>query len=134
MTHSPHVNPLSGFSEIEMRTTTISYDGQWEAKVEIADDAEPKMREQLMYWAGGEYRLASAGGEVERAFLIMLGQALVREAMDYTIEGVLARFADREGWYPLDGSAGVRLVSIDNWEFYEDEFELKSNGEGQRRA
>ena len=110
-----------------MRTKTVSYDGQWEATVEIDDHAVPKMHEQLMYWYGGEQRIANADGDIETAYLLMLGQELIRESMDYTIEGVLEQFADKEGWYPLDGSAGVRLVSLDNWEFYEDEFELKSN-------
>jgi hypothetical protein len=30
-----------------------------------------------------------------------------------------------EGWYPMDGSCGIKIVSVSEMEFNQDDFEIK---------
>lgn len=106
-----------------MKKRKISYEW-WEAVVEIADDAEGSMKEQLLFWLGGQEMIDDADGDVELAYLRMLGRELVRESMDLTLPGILKEWETREGWAPLDGSCGVTLVSMDTWEFHDDDFSV----------
>lgn len=40
-------------------------------------------------------------------------------------KGIINLFESEEGFPRLDGSSGVLLVSCDNWEFNEEEFEIE---------
>ena len=53
----------------------------------------------------------------EEAFLKLLGSRLLPLSTNHTLAGILEIWSDLEGWYPLDGTHGVRLTQIDCWEF-----------------
>lgn len=108
-----------------MKTKKIVYDMWWEAVVEIADNAEPFMREQLLFWSDGQSLIDDADGDVETAFLKFLGESLLYESMDNSLYGILKEWEKREGWYPLDGSYGVKLTHIDEWEFNRNDFQIR---------
>lgn len=101
--------------------------GSWEAVVEIDHDGKNTlavMEDQVLFWHGGERRLAEAGGDVEKAYLKQLGQELVSLSMDLTTDGIKAHFDGLDGWGPLDGRYGVTLVSVDRFEIGDDEIEI----------
>lgn len=106
-----------------MKRKKIVYEW-WEAVVEIADDSTDKMKEQVQFWVHGEQWIKEADGDVELAYLRMLGQSLIAESMQWNLYGILKEWENREGWYPLDGSGGVKLVSVDRWEFSDDDFQV----------
>ena len=80
------------------------------------------MKEQLLFWTGGKERIKAALGDIEVAFLKMLGQFLINESIGHTLEGVLCAIDEAEGWGRLRGEYGVKLISIDSWEFETDGF------------
>lgn len=106
-----------------MKKKKIEFDW-WEAVVEIDDKPETieVMREQLLFWMGGQERINAAKGDIELAFLKMLGQFAINESIGHTLEGVLCAIDDTEGWASLRGKYGVKLISVDSWEFEESEF------------
>lgn len=106
-----------------MKKVKISYEW-WNAIVEIDETPETVeyMKDQLMFWTGGERRIDYEDGDVETAYLKMLGEAMISQTMRLNIHGILNYFSEAEGWALLDGSFGIRLVSVDNWEFETDEF------------
>ena len=61
-----------------------------------------------------------AGGDVELAYLRFLGENLIVESIDKPLSGILREWQQREGWCSLDGSHGIKLVYVDEWEFGDD--------------
>ena len=106
-----------------MHTRKIEFDW-WEAVVEI--DGKPEtieiMKEQLLFWVGGQRRIDKANGDVEFAYLEMLGEFLITESMGWSLEGILCQAEAREGWHSLCGKYGIKLISVDSWEFEADSF------------
>ena len=96
----------------------------WEAVVEIDDTPKTKevMKEQLLFWLGGQRRIDKVSGDVELVYLEMLGQYLIAESMGCTLEGVLCAVEESEGWCSLRGKYGIKLISVDSWEFEDDAF------------
>ena len=77
------------------------------------------------FWSEADYRLSQADDNVLHAVLKMLCCRVLRSsvadwnAMDeFKVKGV-------EGWPLLDGSAGITLVNVDDWEFDEEEVSIK---------
>ena len=106
-----------------MKKVKIGFDW-WDAVVEITESEETTniMREQLLFWMGGQRMIDDADGDVEEAYLKMLAVELINSSMDYTLSGVLKDFEEKEGWATLDGTFGVKLISVNEWKFDEDEF------------
>ena len=98
----------------------------WEAVVEIEESeaTTAAMKEQLLFWSGGQDRIDNADGDIEKAYLKMLGSHMIFESIGMNIEGVKSAFDDEEGWCPIRGKNGVNLVSVDEWEFSEDEIDI----------
>lgn len=109
-----------------MRRVRISYQ-DWDADLEIAEGFTDRMREQVEFWHGGEQRLRRLDGDVEKAYLEILAVELIILSIEFSVEGVIREFQNfkREGWYPIDGSYGVRLIAIDNWSFDENDFHYR---------
>jgi len=105
-----------------MKTVKLTYDW-WEAVLEVDESKATKavMKEQLLFWLGGQDRINEADGDVEKAYLKMLAGRLILLSMEWNVEGVKDQIKESEGWVPIDGTYGVKLVSIDAWEFSEAE-------------
>lgn len=103
----------------------ISFDW-WEAVVEIRDTEETTlaMKEQLLFWSGGKSRIQEQNENIEKAYLIMLGQHLIDESMQWNIDGIKSQFDDKEGWCDLRGGCGVTLISCDTWSFEDNLFSI----------
>jgi hypothetical protein len=39
-------------------------------------------------------------------------------------KGVIDTMMDEEGWLPMDGSCGIKIVSVSEMEFNQDDFEI----------
>lgn len=101
-----------------MKKVKIEFDW-WEADVLIEDTPETleKMKEQLLFWMGGQQWIDDEDGDVEMAYLKMLTRTILPLSMDYNLFGIVEKISDREGWYPIDGTHGVKLISCDSWYF-----------------
>ena len=108
-----------------MKTVVISFDW-WEAVIRLSDNIENLMKSQLLFWMDGQQRIDREGGDIEQAYLKMLGEELIKYSMEYNFFGILNKFEDKEGWCPLDGSEGIQLMSINNWEFSQDDFYIET--------
>ena len=89
------------------------------AKGETIEDF---LRETLLFFMGGKQKISEAGGDLFIAFSNMMGYHVMRKSEDWNIDGVIRHLKDEEGFIPLDGSFGVKLVDMDSFEISE-EFE-----------
>jgi len=104
------------------RRYKVAYDW-WDMVVDIRQDTPTiaKCKEMVLFWDGGEELLRTSAGVVD-AFLLHLARNIIRLAVN---EDQPARALEKqEGWYKLDGTDGVTVVSVDPWDFDEDEFEI----------
>lgn len=100
----------------------------WSAVVEIdsSENTLKLMEEQLLFWSGGKDRITNAGGDIEKAYLKMLAQALIFASMEWNLEGIKSEFDEKEGWCDLRGKfGGVELISCDSWEWDADDFDIE---------
>lgn len=100
-----------------MKTYTVEFWGFDLARVEIdpVSAAEP-IREMVRFWSGHDGRLEEAGGDYTRAWLIQLGEFVLTHHR-------VPR--DDEGWAPLDGSCGIKLLSWERFEHDREDFEIR---------
>ena len=106
---------------------TIQYDWMFDVVVTIDHDVmtDEKLHEINNFWSGAEERLRRSKGNVTDAVLRMLAlRAFHMTITDLDAIGRLRR-GEEEGWPPLDGSEGILLVSLDDFEFDEDEISIK---------
>ena len=100
----------------------------WEAVFEIdrSDKTIETMKDQILFWMSGEDRIEKEGGDIEKAYLKMVSQEMIDETMRFNLKGILSYFEDAEGYAPLNGEYGVKLISVDNWKFDEDDFFIEA--------
>lgn len=98
----------------------------WDAKVEI-DTANPAtdkaIKDMVQFWSEWEIRLDANKGDYTMTFLKMLGRKLVYMQLDkdLNLKGVISEMSTEEGWYPLDGSFGIKLISCSSAEVSDDD-------------
>ncbi|NCG55251.1 DUF2528 family protein [Serratia fonticola] len=91
--------------------------------VEIDHDivTEKELHEINNFWSDSQDRLMDADGNVLHAVLKMLGQRCWPLLIaNWTMSGSsLSKAFDEEGWPPMDGSCGFRIIDCDELEFDE---------------
>ena len=75
---------------------------------------------------GGQERIDDEDGDIEKAYLKMLGQQMIHMSMNLNVLGIKEQFEEMEGWYSLDGKFGVTLLRVDNWEFSASDFDIET--------
>ena len=104
-------------------------DSYWEAIVEIDTElSKIPIKDMVEFWSDWEYNLALNDGDYIITFLKQLARKIfiIKIETDYNIKGILREIKESEGYYPLDGSHGIKLTFIDN--FYPvnmDDFSIK---------
>ena len=77
----------------------------------------------VLFWTNGEELIEYYGGDVVKAFLKNLCHRCLCLQLEYyrnTI-GIIELFKNQEGYVPMDGSMGIRLVSVSEMELLESE-------------
>lgn len=99
-----------------MKRYTVEFWGFDLAKVEIdpVAAADP-IREMVHFWSGAEDRLEEAKGDYTRAWLIQLGEFILKQ---HRVP------IDDEGWAPLDGSSGIKILSWERFEADREQIEI----------
>lgn len=94
----------------------LTYDDtnhQVEVAVSDAPETVAMLQEINSFWSGDKERLAAANGDVLTAVLRMLcTRVLASTLTEHSAFDVFAR-GEVEGWPPLDGSSGIKLLSVD---------------------
>lgn len=91
-------------------TYEITHQENLVARVEIDDSetARAAIKEMVEFWAWWQTALAKDGGDYTRCWLRKLAQYILHNGQPPR---------DEEGWYPLDGSKGIKLLGSWAWEF-----------------
>lgn len=77
----------------------------------------------VLFWTNGEELIENYGGDVVKAFLQNLCHRCLCLELEYyrnTI-GIIELFKNQEGYIPMDGSMGIRLVSVSGMELTQEE-------------
>lgn len=116
-----------------VKSYIIDYDWKAGMVVEIDHDVmtDKELHSINNFWGGSESRLERHG--LVNAVLTMLAQLVIPQAYaeGFNTRGVVAMFdwddgEGQEGWPPMDGSQGIKIVSIETNELFdEDDFTVK---------
>ena len=106
-----------------MKKVKIEYE-HWSAVVQINYNKRTLeiVRDHLTYRSDS---VTTDADEIEEAYLRMLGQKLIGiSASNWNKFGALDIINESDGWMPLNDEFGIKLLSMDNWNFLEEDFEL----------
>jgi hypothetical protein len=100
-------------------THILSYDYQELATVTINKTPETDLliKEMVEFWMNWERELRQHDGDYTRCWLMKLAMHILRH-------GHAPR--DEEGWFPLDGSQGIHVEHVFQFEFDPDEIQIDS--------
>lgn len=119
---------------MSLKKITVDYD--WKADVTfIIDDnkfTEEVAKDINSFWSGADYRLDNEGNAFD-GVIKMLSGILLSMATDrgLSVHGLIHEFDwgkcnGVEGWPNLDGSYGIKLHAIDQFEFNADDMTIKT--------
>lgn len=113
-----------------MKKFKLSHDWiTWEVEVEIdLKKSEPAIKEMITFWTGWKHRLDLHEGNYLEAFLQQLAREIFiiqAERGSMNTKGVIEEFGAREGWAKMDGSQGIKILSVDSLEFDYSDFSFK---------
>ena len=93
--------------EIDMSKTIL------DATINHFQGIERLLADMILFWSGGQERLDENNGDILKTFLIQLcNRCILFLAEDeLNTEGLISKFNGLEGWYPMDGSFGIRITS-----------------------
>lgn len=105
---------------------TLTYASQFDVVVEIDDTicTDELLHEINNFWSSADDRLDDADGDITKAVLKMLALFCLRLSSDKFVESYLTKEHNEEGWPVLDGSYGIKLISVDDFTFDDDEIEV----------
>jgi hypothetical protein len=92
------------------------------------------MQEMIIFWSDGKERLKLNEGDITKTFLQQLAREIcfILADYDYSLEGLIEKFNDREGYWPMDGSNGITIMEIDGFDIPSGEFEILPGTIGRR--
>ncbi|EHO13831.1 hypothetical protein HMPREF9715_00905 [Myroides odoratimimus CIP 101113] len=64
-------------------------------------------------------------GDLYAEYAKKLAKSIIYLSMEWNEEGIIDKFKDVEGFPPLDGSMGVKLIVSDTFEFEDEDFTCK---------
>lgn len=109
------------------KTYTVEYGPTgWECTIEI--DETPNTLEcikiMVEFWTDWEHRLFINDDDYVKTFLQQLAREInyIQAEYNYNLIGVKGEFENREGWSKMDGSYGIEIMEIDDFEFSHSEY------------
>lgn len=80
------------------------------------------LKDMHNFWVDADFRLSECNGNILKAVLGHAAEiAYIQQVSDdLNSYGVMESFNELEGWCPMDGSFGILLKHIDEYEFYFD--------------
>lgn len=113
-----------------MNTYKLRY--EWEEIAEVAVDQEKAMEtvKQMLAFYDGPADPDETDADLLRDWLRRLGMFILRNERAPEGVGEDGRNGD-EGWAPLDGRFGIKIVSVTPYEFSSQQIEIEKDGEGE---
>lgn len=105
------IEHLPTFGEIEVE---IDFGFSKKNKNNEFITVEHFMKEMVDFWTGSQVRLDENEGNYQNAFLKQLCSEVIilSASKNLSVSGIIDEINDKEGWYPIDGSCGIKLLSV----------------------
>ena len=102
---------------------TVEYEDVFEVRVIFDNDEKTKERCELVndFWSGNKSRLSDADDCIYKCVTRLIANEIIRLQMKssfYCGEDAAIKAFDEgiEGFFPIDGSSGIKLDYCDDWE------------------
>lgn len=78
------------------------------------------------FWYDSKQRLNENNGDYVKTFLKQLASRILFEAANgNNLYGVVSSFDDREGWCKMDGSFGIEILQVDEFDIEQSDFSIE---------
>ena len=129
-----------------LKKYTIKYpDIYWECEIEIDEDfitptykksdppvtTKDRIKQMVEFWSDWEDRLEDNDGDYTKTFLQQLASRCLEIVIsnNYNLFGVIGEFEEAEGWFKMNGSYGITITSVDDFEFQYSEFQIEEKND-----
>lgn len=106
-----------------------TYADDCEMLVDIDHDimTDEMLHEINNFWNGADHRLENEDGNVVNAILKMLHRRALYLDVEYrySLDGLISLFDTQEGWPPMNGTAGIKIIALDSLEIDDDRIEIE---------
>lgn len=85
-----------------------------------------KIKEMVDFWTGSKRYLALNNGDYVITFLQQCGQWIAMTGSTYSTRGMQDYFEEKEGWYKMNGTDGIKIIYHEYPEYQIPDFEVKS--------
>lgn len=109
---------------------TVDYDWKFECVFEIDDEVftEQMAKSINEFWMNPDYRASQAGSHLHavlkmlanHCWILSLEHANYIRAFDYELDN-----CGQEGWPKMDGSAGIKIIRVDNLDLDYDDMNIE---------
>lgn len=110
----------------DIKTYEIDYDLKASVTIEINHDivSEADLHELNNFWINANWRVKRDGGVLNAVLKIQF-------TAGYTIDGLIKQFDwdsgnGQEGWPPMDGSHGIKIIDTEDLELDADDMSIKT--------
>lgn len=111
----------------------IDYDWKASVTVEIDHDivTEAELHNLNNFWSNAEWRIKQHGGVLNAVLKALAWRVIyIQFTEGYTIEGLIEQFDwnsrnGQEGWPPMDGSHGIKIIDTEDLEIDYDDMSIK---------
>ncbi|MHB8209121.1 DUF2528 family protein [Mucilaginibacter sp.] len=95
-------------------------------ETKLPEDTKWAIKEMVEFWGWWQERLDRNEGDYTKTFLQQLAREInyIQVEYDYNLRGVIEEFENREGWFKMDGSLGIEILSIDDFEMEYHDYEV----------
>lgn len=107
-----------------------SFSNGYESTIEV-DFNHPnvltEMEESVLFFMGGKDLISMCDGDVTEAFLKHLGAQIahIQRVHEYNHNGVVSELKSSEGFPPIDGTCGIKIIECDYYEIEDEDFEVE---------
>lgn len=116
---------------LKMKTYIVCYNDYyvfaWEIDLNNSKATE-SIKQSVEFWTGWEHRLELNDGDYITTFFKQITIEVIREsfANNYNKKGVISAIGRREGYPPIDGSQGIKLIRCDNFDIEDKDLVITS--------
>lgn len=108
-----------------MKRVTIGYGFWWECTLQIDETVfTEEIAKSLLEFFSWDWDKEADDLRIE--YCKKIAQKILPLSSHYSELGILNWFSDAEGFPPLDGSSGIKLIDFDEFQF-DEEFEIKQS-------
>ena len=99
-----------------------------EVEIDHSEKVDEYIKQMVQFWTDWEYNLEQEEGDYTKSFLKQLFDEIfgIQANRNHSTNGIISEFKNKEGYCPLEGSYGIKLIHVDTFNLESYELDIKT--------